>query len=94
MYSTGNDGIVKSSNQAYTFRIDVKKHIFWAKETSTMKFFDKYIIPLAQKLKDCKALGVSGEEYMMYALQNREEWATKGKQIVGEYLERAHQEKI
>lgn len=59
-----------------------------------LKFFDTHVIPLAQKLKDCEALGVSGDEYMMYAFQNREEWARKGKQIVGEYLERARQEKI
>lgn len=57
-----------------------------------LKFFDNYIIPLAQKLKDCKVFGVSGDEYMTYALQNREEWATKGKQIVGEYLGRTSDE--
>jgi hypothetical protein len=59
-----------------------------------LKFFDIYVIPLARKLKDCEALGVLGDEFMMYALQNREEWARKGKEIVEEYLERARQEKF
>jgi len=54
-----------------------------------LNFFDFYILPLAQKLKDCGVFGVSGDEYMTYAQQNREEWSRRGKQIVGEYVERA-----
>ena len=43
-------------------------------------FFDHYIIPLAQKLKDCGVFGVAGDEYLSYALENRREWALKGRE--------------
>ena len=50
-------------------------------------FFDFYIIPLAKKLKDCGVFGVSSDEYLTYALQNREEWESKGREQVEMYLE-------
>ena len=43
-------------------------------------FFDFYIIPLAQKLKDCGVFGVAGNEYLSYALENRREWELKGEE--------------
>jgi len=51
-------------------------------------FFDFYIIPLAQKLKTCDVFGVSGDEYMTYAKNNRKEWELKGKEIVSSYLQK------
>ena len=51
-----------------------------------LAFFDFYVIPLATKLKDCNAFGVTSEEYLMYALLNRREWELKGKDIVKDYL--------
>jgi hypothetical protein len=45
-------------------------------------FFDNYIIPLAKKLQDCGVFGVSSDEYLNYALENRREWATKGEEVV------------
>jgi len=44
-------------------------------------FFDGYIIPLATKLKECGVFGSAGEEYLGNALNNREEWIVKGKEI-------------
>jgi PDZ domain-containing secreted protein len=41
-------------------------------------FFDNYVIPLANKLKECGVFGVSGDEYLGYAVQNRNEWKAKG----------------
>ena len=38
--------------------------------------------PLAKKLKDCGVFGVSSDEYLNYALENRREWEKKGKAIV------------
>jgi 3'5'-cyclic nucleotide phosphodiesterase len=49
-------------------------------------FFDSYVIPLAQKLKNCGVFGVSGDECLTYALQNRSEWSVKGHRIVQQYL--------
>jgi hypothetical protein len=45
-------------------------------------FFDNYVIPLAKKLKDCGVFGVSSDEYLNYALENRREWSTKGEEVV------------
>jgi class 3 adenylate cyclase len=45
-------------------------------------FFDNYIIPLAKKLKECGVFGVSSDEYLNYALENRREWSTKGEEAV------------
>jgi 3'5'-cyclic nucleotide phosphodiesterase len=57
-------------------------------------FFDNYVIPLAKKLKDCGVFGVSSDEYLNYAQHNRDEWETKGKDVVQQYLmefkERSH----
>eukprot|EP00522_Entomoneis_paludosa_P017187 CAMPEP_0172444826 /NCGR_PEP_ID=MMETSP1065-20121228/4825_1 /TAXON_ID=265537 /ORGANISM="Amphiprora paludosa, Strain CCMP125" /LENGTH=1178 /DNA_ID=CAMNT_0013195527 /DNA_START=75 /DNA_END=3611 /DNA_ORIENTATION=+ len=49
-------------------------------------FFDFYIIPLAKKLKDCGVFGVSSDEYLQYAVQNRKEWDLKGQELVAEML--------
>jgi class 3 adenylate cyclase len=50
-------------------------------------FFDYYIIPLAMKLKSCGVFGVSSDEYLNYARQNRKEWESKGREIVAELVE-------
>jgi hypothetical protein len=50
-------------------------------------FFDYYIIPLAKKLKDCGVFGVSSDEYLNYAIRNRQEWESRGGEIVTEMLE-------
>jgi 3'5'-cyclic nucleotide phosphodiesterase len=50
-------------------------------------FFDHYVIPLAKKLKDCGVFGVSSDEYLNYATRNRQEWETRGREIVIEMME-------
>lgn len=49
-------------------------------------FFDFYIIPLAKKLKECGVFGVSSDEYLSYATQNRQEWEERGEEVVQEML--------
>jgi hypothetical protein len=49
-------------------------------------FFDFYIIPLAKKLSDCGVFGVSSDEYLNYALKNREEWECRGQDVVAVML--------
>ena len=51
-------------------------------------FFDHYIIPLAKKLKECGVFGVSSDEYLNYALENRREWSTKGEEAVARMTEK------
>ncbi|KAL3921202.1 MAG: hypothetical protein SGILL_002870 [Bacillariaceae sp.] len=47
-----------------------------------LEYFDNYIIPLTMELKDCEAFVVSNDEYLMYALQNRQLLASKGPDMV------------
>ncbi|KAL7562125.1 hypothetical protein ACA910_019867 [Epithemia clementina (nom. ined.)] len=53
---------------------------FWYQ--GEMGFFDFYIIPLAKKLSDCGVFGVSSDEYLSYAMKNREEWENRGQEVV------------
>jgi hypothetical protein len=55
-------------------------------------FFDNYVIPLARKLKECAVFGVSSDEYLTYALQNRREWERKGTQICSTMKAKAERE--
>lgn len=50
-------------------------------------FFDFYIIPLAKKLKNCGVFGVSSDEYLNYAMKNRQEWENCGQEVVSELIE-------
>jgi 3'5'-cyclic nucleotide phosphodiesterase len=52
-------------------------------------FFDNYIIPLAKKLKICGVFGVSCDEFLDYATDNRIEWELKGQEITREFSEKA-----
>ena len=62
----------------------------WAK--GEIGFFDFYIIPLAKKLKDCGVFGLSSDEYLNYALENRRRWLDQGESIVEQMLERLSKE--
>ena len=53
---------------------------FWYE--GELSFLDHYIIPLAKKLKDCKVFGVSSDEYLNYAEKNRNEWKSRGVELV------------
>jgi hypothetical protein len=59
---------------------------FWY--SGELSFFDHYVIPLAKKLKECNAFGVSCDEFLNYAEANRGEWEMKGKEIVEDYAAR------
>jgi hypothetical protein len=59
---------------------------FWYK--GEIGFFDFYIIPLAMKLKTCGVFGVSSDEYLNYAMNNRNEWESKGKEAIKGFLQR------
>ena len=51
-------------------------------------FFDNYVIPLAKKLETCGVFGVSSDEFLTYATENRKEWFAKGEKIVEEMVAR------
>lgn len=66
-------------------RMQTDPSTFWYQ--GELSFFDQYIIPLAKKLKDCQIFGVSSDEYLNYALQNRTEWEDRGLEIVEQMKE-------
>jgi hypothetical protein len=51
-------------------------------------FFEKYIIPLATKLRDSGCYGVSGDEFLSYATSNLEEWKLRGHEVVASMMEK------
>ena len=55
-----------------------------------LNFFDEIVIPLAKRLKESGAFGVSSDEYLNYAEKNREEWASRGHEAVQSF--RGHAE--
>jgi class 3 adenylate cyclase len=63
---------------------------FWAK--GEIGFFDFYIIPLAKKLKDCGVFGVSSDEYLQYAISNRNEWEEKGEAMTERIINEVRKE--
>jgi hypothetical protein len=57
-------------------------------------FFDYYIIPLAKKLKECGVFGVSSDEYLSYATQNRKEWEQRGEDLVKEMVSKIRRQEL
>jgi 3'5'-cyclic nucleotide phosphodiesterase len=88
IYRKWNERFFLECYEAYVKgRAAVDPSIAWYE--GELGFFDHYIIPLAKKLKECGVFGVSSYEYLQYALNNRAEWETRGKEIVVEMKERA-----
>ena len=54
-------------------------------------FFDNYVIPLAKKLEQCGVFGVSSDECLNYASQNRLEWEARGQDVVKSIMEKVDQ---
>lgn len=68
-------------------RTDTDPSLSWYQ--GELGFFDFYLIPLANKLKECGVFGVSSDEFLDYAVANRKEWELKGRDIVASYVEQA-----
>jgi hypothetical protein len=49
-------------------------------------FFDNYTILMATRLRESGVFGVSSDEYMSYAKDNRREWESKGAMLVDEWV--------
>jgi 3'5'-cyclic nucleotide phosphodiesterase len=86
IYRKWNERFFKECYQAYiSRRSDIDPSINWYQ--GEIGFFDFYIIPLAKKLKNCGVFGVSSDEYLNYAIQNRQEWESRGQEVVRRMLE-------
>eukprot|EP00523_Entomoneis_sp_CCMP467_P017961 CAMPEP_0168810014 /NCGR_PEP_ID=MMETSP0726-20121227/3381_1 /TAXON_ID=265536 /ORGANISM="Amphiprora sp., Strain CCMP467" /LENGTH=1234 /DNA_ID=CAMNT_0008862013 /DNA_START=54 /DNA_END=3758 /DNA_ORIENTATION=+ len=84
-----NERLFNEMYEAFTVgRAEKNPAEFWY--MGEIEFFDHYIIPLAKKLNDCGVFGVSSDEYLSYALKNREEWERRGKEVVASMLQKIH----
>jgi class 3 adenylate cyclase len=87
IYRRWNEQLFMEMSAAYKAgRMSADPATFWYQ--GEIGFFDNYIIPLAKKLKYCGVFGVSSDEYLNYAVSNRDEWKEKGEAIVEELLEK------
>jgi class 3 adenylate cyclase len=81
IYRKWNERLFHENWKAYTAgRAETNPVDTWYE--SEMGFFDFYVIPLAERLDECGVFGVSSDEYLEYALENRREWESKGKEVV------------
>lgn len=88
IYRRWNEKFFNECYKAYLEgRADADPSLTWHK--GEIGFFDFYIIPLAKKLQNCGVFGVSSDEYLSYALQNRREWEERGEEIVQEMVKAA-----
>lgn len=86
IYQRFNRQLFREMDIAYRQgRCEANPAEFWYE--GELKFFDNYIIPLAQKLKDINIFGISSEECLNYAIRNRSEWEDRGQTIVAEYVQ-------
>jgi len=84
IYIKWNERLYAEMYKAYTDgRAEKDPTDSWYK--GEIGFFDFYIIPLAQKLSECGVFGVSSDEYLNYAIMNRNEWEKKGRDVVAGY---------
>jgi hypothetical protein len=88
VYQKWNERLFREMYTAYkSGRIDKNPADGWYQ--GELAFFDNYVIPLAKKLDTCGVFGVSSDEYLNYAVQNRFEWETRGEDIVQDFLLRS-----
>jgi len=86
VYQRWNKCLFNEMYTAYkTDRSDKDPALGWYE--GELWFFDNYIIPLATKLQECEVFGVSCDEFLDFAKENRREWSVKGRDIVAQMLE-------
>jgi class 3 adenylate cyclase len=85
IYQKWNERLFQETWKAYKGgRADTNPVDNWYK--GELGFFDFYIIPLAKKLSECGVFGVSSDEHLAYALENRREWELKGQEVVAKLV--------
>lgn len=85
VYRKWNERLFIEMHVAFkTGRVESDPSVGWYK--GEIWFFDNYVIPLAKKLKNCGVFGVSSDEALDYALENRRLWVQHGESIVQEML--------
>ncbi|KAG7358840.1 adenylate/guanylate cyclase [Nitzschia inconspicua] len=87
IYRKWNARLFEEMHKAYVEgRAEKDPSEFWY--NGELGFLDFYVIPLAKKLKECGVFGVSSDEYLQYAMNNRAEWERKGEAVVKELVQK------
>ena len=91
VYRKWNERLFMEMYRAYKEgRAEKSPAEFWYE--GEISFLDFYVIPLAKKLKECGVFGVSSDEFLNYAQNNREEWKTRGQEVVAEMMNKVEKE--
>jgi 3'5'-cyclic nucleotide phosphodiesterase len=86
VYRKWNERLFEEMYKAYNDgRAEKDPSEFWYK--GEIGFLDFYIIPLAKKLSECGVFGVSSDEYLNYAMRNREEWERRGEEVLEQMVD-------
>jgi hypothetical protein len=87
VYRNWNEHLFEEMYYAYLGgRAEKDPSTFWYE--GEMIFLNFYVIPLAKKLSDCGVFGVSSDEYLTYAIKNREEWERRGEEVLASIREK------
>jgi len=87
MYRRWNERLFEESYKAYVEgRAENNPIDNWYQ--GELGFYDFYIIPLAKKIKQCAVFGVSSDEYLSYAVANRQEWQERGKEVLDDMVKK------
>jgi hypothetical protein len=81
VYCKWNESMLHERMRAFQKgREDQDPSLHWYEQESS--FFDEHVIPLAERLQGLEVFGIANNEYLSYAMDNRREWLTQGKEII------------
>lgn len=66
-------------------REDEDPSLHWYEQE--LSFFDKHVIPLAERLQGLEVFGIANNEYLSYATDNRREWESQGEEVIKEMMQ-------
>ncbi|CAJ1957666.1 unnamed protein product [Cylindrotheca closterium] len=93
VYRKWNERLFQECYEAYHHgRVDKNPADNWYQ--GEIGFFDFYIIPLSEKLRDCGVFGQTSDENLNYAKSNRALWVQNGEAIVEEMLAKYKQKSL
>jgi hypothetical protein len=91
VYLKWNKRLFNEMYDAYSNgKVDKDPRIDWY--VNEVSFYDNYVIPLATKLRDCGVFGLTSDEYLHNALENRQEWERRGLYVCQEIFSKATDE--
>ena len=89
IYKKWNERLYQEMYKAYKMGRGAAKDPSTGWYKGELWFFDNYVIPLSRKLEECGCFGVSSDECLFNAMENRRMWAMEGEKIVSEMQDRA-----